>query len=161
MLCSQVCVITFIPPCLVKIIHSMRSLPHSFIHTTPFCLFLERREGTALQEREGRIDIHLAFKRFVGTLGCYLRLDFLEAEPGRETREHFIYWRRETLGKEWGTWGRGECGATQKCGFRRNLASALTLEHEWCFRLLLPWGERATFCFSAHWLWDGDIRPCG
>ena len=46
----------------------MQSLPHSFIHTTPFCLFLECREGTALQEIEGRIDIHLAFKRFVGML---------------------------------------------------------------------------------------------
>lgn len=62
----------------------MQLLLHSFIHTTTSCLFLECYKGTALQETGGKIDIHLAFKRFVGKLGCYLRSDFFEAELGVE-----------------------------------------------------------------------------
>ena len=75
----KVCVITFIPSCLVKITNSVQLLLHSFIHTTTSCLFLECQEGTALQETGGKID-----KRFVEKLGCYLRSDFFKAELGVE-----------------------------------------------------------------------------
>lgn len=78
MLNSQVCVITFTPSCLLKIINSIQLLPHSLIHATRTCLFPECQEGTALQEMEEGIDIHFVFKRFVGKMGCYLRSNFLE-----------------------------------------------------------------------------------